>query len=117
MSGTDKERLLNECDVYILPSYFEGVPISLLEAFSYHLPVISTNVGGIPEILTDGDNGMIISPGDKNALLQAIKVLASSSELREQMGKNAYQRSLSHLPQNVEKSLTNVYNELLSGNC
>ena len=117
VSGTDKERLLNECNVYILPSYFEGVPISLLEAFSYHLPVISTNVGGIPEILTDGDNGLMISPGDKNALLQAMTKLAASPELRDQMGKNAYQRSLSHLPQNVEKSLTNIYNELLSGNC
>lgn len=47
----EKERLLNMADAYILPSYNEGLPISILEAMSYSLPIISTNVGGIPEIL------------------------------------------------------------------
>lgn len=114
VSGTDKVKLLNQCDVYLLPSYFEGVPISLLEAFSYHLPVISTHVGGIPEILADGVNGLMIAPGDQDGLYQAMLKLLSSPKLREQMGKDAYQRSLSHLPENVEKCLTNIYEEMIA---
>lgn len=51
VSGIKKERLLNQADAYILPSYNEGLPISVLEAMSYSLPIISTTVGGIPEIL------------------------------------------------------------------
>lgn len=65
VSGKEKIKLLNEADVYILPSYYEGLPISILESMSYHLPIISTNVGGIPEIVKDGVNGFIIEPGNK----------------------------------------------------
>ena len=113
VSGQEKEQMLNMSDVYILPSYYEGVPISILEAFSYHLPVITTGVGGIPEILTDGANGLIVTPGDKIGLHNAIIRLTSSPTLRQKMGKVAYEKSLSHLPSNVETCLLSVYSPLL----
>ena len=114
VSGRQKEELLNASDVFVLPSYFEGVPISLLEAFSYHLPAISTNVGGIPEILSGGENGYLIAPGNESELYESVKRLASSPALRQQMGQEAYKRCLPHLPENVEKKLTTIYLELLS---
>ena len=113
VDGLKKERLLNESDIFILPSYYEGVPISILEAFSYHLPAIASNVGGIPEILSEGIEGVIIPPGDTEKLHEAITLLAQSPSLRFKMGEFAYERSLSHLPCNIEKCLTNVYRPLL----
>ena len=65
ISGKNKIELLNRADAYVLPSYNEGLPVSILESMSYHLPIISTNVGGIPEIVKDGVNGFIIEPGNK----------------------------------------------------
>ncbi|MBP5387236.1 MAG: glycosyltransferase family 4 protein [Prevotella sp.] len=114
VSGPDKIELLNKSDAFVLPSYYEGVPISLLEAFSYHLPVISTNVGGIPEILTDGVNGIMVAPGDHEGLYQAIARLASSVQLREQMGKEAYKRCVPHLPENVETRLVGIYKQVFN---
>jgi len=114
VSGSEKERLLNASDIFVLPSYYEGVPISILEAYSYHLPVITTDVGGIPEILADSTEGIIIKPGDKKAMHEAIVRLVASPALRQQMGEAAYTRSLAHLPSNVEQRLLAVYRPLLS---
>ena len=56
----------------MLPSYAEGLPISLLEAMTYSMPVITTDVGGIPEIVRDGVNGIMHKPGDKEAIFRAM---------------------------------------------
>ena len=65
VSGDKKIELLNKSDAYILPSYKEGLPISILEAMSYGMPIISTPVGGIPEIVSNGENGYLVEPGNK----------------------------------------------------
>lgn len=57
-----KAEYLKNADMYILPSYDEGLPMSVLEAMSYSLPVITTNVGGIPELVEDNKNGILINP-------------------------------------------------------
>ena len=72
VSGDNKIELLNKCDVFVLPSYTEGVPISILEALSYGDFIIATNVGGIPEIVNT-DNGILFTPADKDALYTALK--------------------------------------------
>ena len=68
VSGEEKIKLLQESHVYILPSYNEGLPVSILEAMSYGLPVISTKVGGIPEMIENSISGFIINPGDMEGL-------------------------------------------------
>jgi len=75
-------------DIFVLPSYNEGLPMSILEAGSFGLPVISTPVGGIPEVIEDGVNGYLIEPGDIEALKDRLLLLANGPELREKMGKN-----------------------------
>ena len=62
-----KSYLLNLCRLYILPSYIEGLPISILEAMSYGEAILSTPIGGIPEVVTP-DIGKLVSPGDVSAL-------------------------------------------------
>ncbi len=114
VSGEKKVELLNNTDVFILPSYTEGLPISILEAMSYSLPVISTPVGGIPEVITAGENGLLVQPGDKEALYGAIINLVENKSLRENMGKASYQKVHPHFPDNVAKKLECIYKEHLN---
>lgn len=113
VSGEKKVELLNMADAYILPSYNEGLPISVLEAMSYELPIISTRVGGIPEILEDGTNGFIMEPGDKKAIKEAIERLMDDEDLRKKMGQKSALMVKAHLPEHVEKQLTELYDHLL----
>jgi glycosyltransferase involved in cell wall biosynthesis len=92
IAGDDKNALLATADVFILPSYNEGLPISLLEAMSYGVPVISTRVGGIPELVRDGIDGYLIEPGDQAGLAQALARLATDGDLRRRMGHAARER-------------------------
>ncbi len=89
VSGDLKADLLSRAQIFVLPSYNEGLPVSLLEAMSWQVPVITTRVGGIPEQVRDGLDGVLIDPGDCVALSSAIVELASSDKLRQKMGKSA----------------------------
>jgi len=86
VSGAVKVDLLRRAQIYVLPSYNEGLPVSLLEAMSWQVPVISTRVGGIPELVREGVDGLLIDAGDRAALSSAIIELAQNAELREKMG-------------------------------
>lgn len=87
ISGDAKECLLASAAIFILPSYYEGLPMSVLEAMSAGLAVISTKVGGIPEAITDGVEGFLVAPGDIKALSVAIDRMLSDKDLRFKMGK------------------------------
>ena len=92
VAGDAKEELLAAADLYVLPSHNENFPVSLLEAMSRALPVISTRVGGIPELVRDGCDGVLVEAGDTAALSRAIVSLASDPARREQMGASARSR-------------------------
>lgn len=81
VSGQAKQDLLIENGVFILPSYNEGLPMAIIEALSMAMPIISTRVGGIPELLAS-DNGILIDAGDTAALGAAIESLAGLPEAR-----------------------------------
>lgn len=116
VTGKKKENYLNDAHVFILPSYIEGVPISILEAMSYHLPVISTNVGGIPEILHDGEEGYIFEPGNKEQLAEKIDKILASNDERIKMGIRAFQISQPYIISNVLNELNSLYSKLLIKN-
>jgi exopolysaccharide biosynthesis WecB/TagA/CpsF family protein len=84
--------LLAQCDAFVLPSYDEGLPISILEAFAARVPVIATPVGAIPEVLQHGESALLVEPGDVNGLAEAIQTLAAWPELREALSTAARQR-------------------------
>lgn len=113
VSGERKTQLLSESDIFILPSYAEGLPISLLEAMSYKLPVISTPVGGIPEIVEEGKNGLLIQPGNIDDLFCAIKALVVDGDVRDKMGEKALSMVQKHFPQQVAADLSGLYKSLL----
>ena len=79
--------LYDTADALVLPSYAEGLPMSVLEAIGKGLPVVSTNVGGIQEAVIDGENGFIVAPGDVEQLSERLETLLKDAVLREKMGK------------------------------
>lgn len=83
-----KKEVLKEATIFVLPSYYEGMPMSVLEAMAYKNIVISTNVGGIPEIIENGYNGFLIEPGDKKELFNKIEKIINSDKKNE-MSDNA----------------------------
>lgn len=112
----DKEKkryLLNLADVYILPSFIEGVPISILEAESYHKPVITTNVGGIPSIVKNRESGVFITPGNHEEIYQVMKMLAESEDIRRKYGEAGYRISQDYLPEAIKKELIRCYDKIL----
>jgi glycosyltransferase involved in cell wall biosynthesis len=93
IDAQERERLLNESDVFALPSYIEGVPMALLEAMASGLPCITTPVGGIPDVFTDGAEGLMIKPGDVEALTASMARLISDDAFRLQAGHAAHERA------------------------
>jgi glycosyltransferase involved in cell wall biosynthesis len=82
-------QLFHEASVFVLPSYYEGLPMALLEALAAGLPVIATSVGGIPEVVQDTYNGFLISPGNILALAGALAKLGSDTDVRKIMGQRS----------------------------
>jgi glycosyltransferase involved in cell wall biosynthesis len=80
-----KKKLLRSSGIYVLPSYNEGLPMSVLEAMAAGLAVITTRVGGIPELITDGTDGLLIEPGDTEGLKRSISALLDDNELRDRL--------------------------------
>lgn len=79
----EKDKLLREADLFFLPSYNEGMPMSILDAMGYGLPVVSTTVGGITKIVHNGENGYICEPGNIDQLsFQIVKLLNDDSAMR-----------------------------------
>jgi glycosyltransferase involved in cell wall biosynthesis len=78
-----KEEFLSNSDILLLPSYKEGMPISILEAVSHSLPIISTNISGIPEIVINNFNGFLLAPGDISGFVQKIIYLYNNKEVLE----------------------------------
>lgn len=87
----DVRALLHEADIFVLPSHTEGLPNVVLEAFACQKPVVATAVGGTPEVVRQGRDGCLVSPGDMKGLAEAIAALAASPELRREMGESGYE--------------------------
>lgn len=86
VSGEDKLRHFAEADVYCLPSYNEGLPMSILEAMGDSLPVVSTPIAGIPEAVVEGETGHLVAPGDVAALARALSALLAEPARAATMG-------------------------------
>ncbi len=83
VSGEEKERLFREANVFCLPSYAEGFPMAVLDAWAYGLPVITTPVGGIPDVAKDGKNMLLFNPGDTKTLSEKLVEMISDKSLSD----------------------------------
>lgn len=100
--------------LFVLPSLNEPFGIVILEAMSQKLPVIATNVGGIPEIIVDGESGLLVPPKNSEKLAEAVLMLIQNKELRIRIGENGYIRFKEKftIEKMVEKTIS-VYEEIL----
>lgn len=86
VTGEAKERAFLNADIYVLPTHVEAMSIGLLEAMSYGLACIATSVGGIPSVVKDGENGLLVPAKDSQALAEAIERLVGDGGLRRRLG-------------------------------
>ena len=101
----ERAQFFRSADIFVLPSYGEGMPMAVLEAMAAGLPVIATNVGGIPELITHGAEGFLISPGNVQDLAERIVRLANNQNLRLQMGQLALNKVQQFEEQHVMERL------------
>ena len=83
----EKEEYLKKCSVNILPSYFEAMPISILEGMSYGMTTIATAVGGVPQIIEDGVNGILIEPGSVDVIADTLIDILTDEERKAALGR------------------------------
>jgi glycosyltransferase involved in cell wall biosynthesis len=103
-------------DVFALSSRFEGLPIALLEAMATGLACVATTVGGIPEVVSDGHDGVLVAPGDPIGLAGALMALLAAPARREELGRHAAARAVEFDLTTAVRRIEHVYDEAL-GRC
>lgn len=114
VEGKNKEALIQNCDVFILTSYNEGLPVSILEAMAYKKAVISTNVGGIPRIVIPGKNGWLTAPGDTAALATIFTEIKNNTAILEKYGQRSFEVVQDYSPAKVNDTLGRIYEGLVN---
>jgi glycosyltransferase involved in cell wall biosynthesis len=115
VAGPDKARALESADVFALPSYKEGMPVSILEAMAFGAAVVATSVGGVPDMLRADTDGLLVSPGDIQGLARALVRLAGSAELRSNLVREARVRvGRRYSTETVIGQLSAVYDEVVA---
>ena len=115
VQGEEKEKLLSECGMLALPSYYEGFPVSIIEAMIKESAVVSCPVGGIPDIIDNGEDGILVPPKDSSALRTALMNLIEDHSKAKELGEKGRKKVLEKY--SMEKNIDNlqkIYGELLS---
>lgn len=114
VNGEAKDKAFRDATIFCLPSYAEGFPMGVLDAWAYGLPVITTPVGGIPDIAVDGKNMLLFNPGDIDELACQMDKMMSCDSLRNAIANESERLSLTTFNiQTINKQLGEIYNELI----
>ena len=107
IGGTQKQRYLEECDIFVLPSYFEGQPVSVLEAMANACGIVTTKTGSIPDMIIEGDTGLFAVPRDTKTLGESLSRLLADSDLCRTLGGNARRKAETEfsIDNNIKKLL------------
>jgi glycosyltransferase involved in cell wall biosynthesis len=108
----DVHDLMAAADVFTLSSAHEGLPVAVMEAFAHGLPVVATAVGGLPQQVTDGAQGLLVPPGRPEALADALLTLARDPGMRARMGTAALSRAADYDIRRAVREQEGVYAEL-----
>ena len=113
-SRDDVFDLLPALDVFALSSRFEGLPIALLEAMATGIAPVTSSVGGIPEVITDGEDGLLVPPGDPAALASALDKVLNDPALRADLGRRAATRAAAFDLVGAVRRTEDVYRRVLA---
>jgi glycosyltransferase involved in cell wall biosynthesis len=107
---SDINRVLANSDIFVLSSYHEGLPNSLMEAMAMGLPCISTNVGGVEQLITDHLNGIIVESKSSSSIIKALEYFINQKDSARKMGTEAYRKMITNYRQPiVSKELVDIY--------
>lgn len=113
VSRADLVAAFGRADLFVLPSLAESAPMVISQAMCAGLPVVSTRVGGIPEMITEGQTGWLVPPADEAALERAMRRLIADPELRMRLGKNARSTAMERYhPLSVARATRDFYREI-----
>ncbi len=113
VSGKEKDKAFKEASIFCLPSYAEGFPMAVLDAWAYGLPVITTPVGGIPDVAEDGVNMFLFNPGDVDVLADKMKEMMSDGVLRNKIARNSLELAKTKFNiESVNKEIGLLYEKL-----
>lgn len=111
----DAAGLVGDLDVFALPSWTEGLPVVVLEAMARRRPVVATPVGGTPEVVADGETGLLVPPRDPQALAAAIRELLADPQRRERMGEAGYRRAAERFSAGaMSRRVLEIYDQVTS---
>lgn len=114
VTGKEKEELFRKASLFCLPSYVEGLPMAVLDAWAYGLPVITTPVGGLPDVLLHGGNAMVFEPGDIIMLAKHIDALILNIDLRRKLSEASLRLSNEQFNvRSITHQLSELYRSLL----
>ncbi|MGB7684210.1 MAG: glycosyltransferase family 4 protein [Solirubrobacterales bacterium] len=114
LAGEEREDVMGSASIFVLSSSSEGLPIALLEAMSLGMAIAATEVGGVPDVVDDGVEALLVAPKDPGALAGALARIAADDELRERLGRAAQVRAAGMGIERVAERIDALYQELLS---
>lgn len=114
VSGGEKEKYLRECDLFVLPSYFEGQSVAILEAMAYSCAVVASDVGGIPQMILAGETGILVKPKSAEALTKGLGEALADPGLCRKLGGSARRKVEEEfsIEKNMERLLS-IYKKVL----
>lgn len=112
VQNDEKDRFFCMSDYFILPTYEEGMPMTILEAFSYGKPVITTPVGSIPEVVEHNKNGFLFTPGDMDQLKKIIADVINDRSKYDCMRRHAMNTAEYYYPESIKTELEKLYSEI-----
>lgn len=115
VTGVAKIEKFEQADIFVLPSYHEGFPVSLIEAMFARLPIVCTPVGGIPDLLLETENALFVQPGSADELADKVIELLANESLRETMGKRNHSKAVDLFEVGaIIKRLCHLYDEVVA---
>jgi len=112
LDAEEMRRELRRCDIFVLPSLSEGLPVALLEAMAHGAAIVATSVGAVPATLTADEDALLVPPGDPAALAKAVQRVAQDAALRARLGTAARARAAEHSHDKVYPRLEALYRDV-----
>lgn len=116
ISGEVKQRYLRECDIFVMPSYFEGQSVAILEAMANQCGIVASRTGGIPDMIIEGETGLFAEPKDAESLARGLLRLLGDAGLCRTLGENARSKAQAEFSiENNMKQLLGIYEKISCG--